>query len=526
MTEVQFNMKKRQIINIVNFIRNTEPRMKVDLYKPVAEQIRLMREYSLRGTFLLQYDALMNPVYTDLLKTLPAEQFEIGVWFEMVQELAEQAGVEWHGSSSWDWHAQYGFSVGYTLEQREKMLDILFGDFKKIFGYYPKSLGSWAFDAHSLEYASEKYNVCAYCNCKEQFGTDGYTLWGGYYGQAYYPSKRNAHCPAQSKEMQIKTPVFKMLGSDPIYQYDAGMNSEDGPQLVQSVITLEPVYTGKTGGGGIPAWVDWYMKENFSGKCLSFGYAQAGQENSFGWNSMGAGLEYQFPLFARLRDEGKIEVEPLAETGEWYRKTFAETPASVIAAFDDWMDKEHKSVWYCSKNYRVNFYAQADRFRIRDIYLFREDYSERYFTELCSSDKLTFDNLPFVDGNVYSGKGIRAGLYPFADGKPITFESAAYDEQGSDTVKLSLRGTQLGTLEIVFTPEKITVKAEKTDRKFCLVNLKCDTELMKTEIKSVCDDKLTLCYRGYEYSIKADKGIFSNADTLISDSGEITISLT
>ena len=28
-------------------------------------------------------------------------------------------------------------------------------------------------------------------------GTDGYTLWGGYWNQAYYPSRLNSYMPAQ-----------------------------------------------------------------------------------------------------------------------------------------------------------------------------------------------------------------------------------------------------------------------------------------------------------------------------------------
>ena len=45
---------KRQIVNIVNFIRAVEPRMPVDMIRPVREQIALMKRHDLRGTFLLQ----------------------------------------------------------------------------------------------------------------------------------------------------------------------------------------------------------------------------------------------------------------------------------------------------------------------------------------------------------------------------------------------------------------------------------------------------------------------------------------
>ena len=38
-----------------------------------------------------------------------------------------------------------------------------------------------------------------------------------------------------------------MLGSDPVYQYDFGMDRDSGAAGVQGVITLEPVYCGNSG---------------------------------------------------------------------------------------------------------------------------------------------------------------------------------------------------------------------------------------------------------------------------------------
>jgi hypothetical protein len=48
--------------------------------------------------------------------------------------------------------------------------------------------------------------------------------------------------PAQTAANQIPVPVFRMLRSDPIYQYDAA-NPGEG----QIVVTLEPVYKSDYG---------------------------------------------------------------------------------------------------------------------------------------------------------------------------------------------------------------------------------------------------------------------------------------
>jgi hypothetical protein len=206
-----------RIVNIVNFIRLLEPRDSAItediLYQTVVRQISLMRKCQLKGTFLLQYDALMDPRYQALLRALPADSFEVGAWWELPQPLIEKAGLKWRGRYPWDWRANIGFATGYSPAEREKLIDVYMADFRRIFGNYPATVGSWFIDAHSLSYLYSKYHIVASCNCKDQYGTDGYTLWGGYWNQAYYPSKLNSYMPAQHVDAQIPVPVFRMLGS-------------------------------------------------------------------------------------------------------------------------------------------------------------------------------------------------------------------------------------------------------------------------------------------------------------------------
>ena len=282
-------MKQRNIVNIITFIRSVEHRASFSIVEPIEEQIKLIDRYGFKATFLLQYDALLTPEYINLMKALDPNRYEIGLWYEIPRPLCEACGLPWTSELLWDPRCFCDFPVGYTKEQREMLIDEAFRKFKEVFGYYPRSMGSWFYDTHTIRHIEAKYGLDALCNCKEQYGTDGYTLWGGYYGQGYYPAKKNVFLPAQNKENQINIPLFRMLGSDHVYQYDFGMTVSEGARRVQEVITLEPAYTAK-GGGGNPKWVDWYLKENYNGECLSFSYAQAGQENSFGWAKIKDGL--------------------------------------------------------------------------------------------------------------------------------------------------------------------------------------------------------------------------------------------
>lgn len=508
-------MSKKQIINIINFIRDVEPRGPVDLVEPVRHQIELMQRYNLKGTFLLQYDALIDNVYTDMLKALDPEQFEFGVWFEIVQPQCEAVGIPWTGRFSWDWHVHCGFSVGYNKRQREMLADVLFEKFREIFGKYPRVFGSWFFDTHTVRYITGKYGLDAMCNCKEQYGTDGYTLWGGYYGQGYYPSKTNVFIPAHTDEEQISVPLFRMLGSDHVYQYDRGVNVSDNDHLIQSVISLEPVYQNG-GGGGDPEWVDWYMRENFNGECLSFGYAQAGQENSMSWPSMKDGTEYQFPLFAKLAAEGKISVEKLGDTGKWYKETFSRTPASAITAHTAYDDVNKTSVWYCSDLYRINLYSDSKSFRIRDIHIFDEKMPDPFEDTVCTANDAAYETLPLVDGNRHSGSGILAGVRIMRDGKEIPFAKMEFSDIGGGEAKVGY-----GNFEFKLESNRVSVSAEKD---FSLVYLFGRKGKEIPEVLSCTERELTLCYLNRTYKIRLDAGAFASPTEIRSENGKITVS--
>jgi len=394
----------RRIVNIVNFIRGCEPREPVDLLEPVVEQIRLADEHALPATFLIQHDAMGQERFVRLLKEQLGERCEVGAWLEIVQSLVERAGLTWRGRFPWDWHAQVDFAFGYAPAERERLIDVLMADFERTFGRPPRTVGSWFIDAHSLGYLADRYGIVGSCNCKDQIGTDGYTVWGGYWNQAYYPSRTNAYMPGQTREAQIPVPVFRMLGSDPIEQYDRDLGKAH-----QGVTTLEPVYEH---GGGSPDWVRWFFDVNFRAPCLAFAYAQVGQENSFGWPRMRHGLTDQMAQLAERARRGEVSVETLEDSARWFRSTFPVTPATAITALDDWRDLGRRSVWYESRFYRASFFWEGGEFRVRDIHLFHEGYAERYLTATCATPTFLYDTLPVVDGFQWSTADALAGIRP------------------------------------------------------------------------------------------------------------------
>jgi len=502
-----------RIVNIINFIRLLEPRdPKITedvLYQTVVKQAEIMKKYKLSGTFLLQYDALIDPRYQKLLKSLPRDYFEIGAWWEIPQPLVKKAGLKWRGRYPWDWRANIGFSTGYTPQEREKLVDAYMNDFKKIFGYYPKSVASWFIDAHTLNYLYQKYKIVASANCKDQYGTDGYTLWGGYWNQAYYPSKLNSYMPAQHGSNQIPVPIFRMLGSDPVRQYDNGLGTNR-----QGVVTLEPVYKF---GGGDSTWVNWYFKEFVEGEPMAFAYTQAGQENSFTWDAMAKGFEIQMPLIAQLRDAHKVKVETLAASGQWFKEHYKVTPATSVTVNNDIAGGDKKTVWFNSRFYRANLLWDKGTLRFRDIHLFNEKFPSVYETKKATSNECSFFTLPVVDGYTWSDARQLAGLKFKAviNNNEVTLE-------GEDPVITSPVPGKLqiswplksgyGKLIIEMDEREIKMKIAggKSINWFLDLSVADTTKLPFTKIGHT---QIDCNFQGMNYLLKASKGYFAKSAT-------------
>ncbi len=497
---------KPRIVNIYNFIRNSDFRLRNSeevMFDCTRRQIELLKSVNLPSTWALQYDALLNPRYPKLLKKHLGTNDEIAAWWEIPKPLAEKAGIPWRGAHDWDPAANVGFSPAYTPEQRRKMVDVYMADFKRIFGFFPRTVGSWFIDEVTLEYFAQKYGVVASCNCKDQIGTDFYTLWGGYWNQAYYPSRLNAYMPAQTPGGQLDIPVFRMLGSDPIYQHGT----------TPGLLSLEPVY--QHGGGGMPKWVDWFMKSFVEQPPLAFAYAQAGQENSFGWVAMRNGLTNQIPLFAELARAGEIRVETLEQTGRWFRKHFSVTPATSVVALDDWKNEGRKTVWYDSRFYRLNILWEKDSFYIRDIHCFDERLVSPTHDTPLKQTSLAYETLPIVDWAAWSGGGQRpAGMFPVLvapdgtvapmqpDGNPVVKELNATDL----SILQPLKGG--GSLSIVCAETSLTFAGKDVQGKPLKWAWKTvGGEQLKSMVKGITADTIQYQHAGTEYQISLASGI-------------------
>ena len=508
-TPVNNDGKPKKIASIINFVRTTEHRVPDDsfLFDTLKSELELCEKYAFASTVLFQYDALICEDYIELVRRF--EDAQTGLWLEVVQPLAEKSGILWRGSTPWDPEVSVSYLTGYSPDERKKLIDTAFEKYKDIYGMYPAVVGAWMLDACSLAYMKDKYNISAACICKEQYGTDGITFRGGFFNGAYYPCRNNALCPANTKENQIDVPVFRMLGPDSIHQYDSGLGTAD---YKQAVCTLEPVCEGY---GGNREWVENFLNENYNDKCLSFAFAQFGQENSFGWEDISKGLPMQMELLKEKVRTGEIQIMTLDEAGNWYSDTFDETVPEAMCTDNDLTGDGYRSIWYYSKYYRVNIISRDENVWIRDLSIFDENYKEQFLDKANREKRAGQFTLPVMDGLLFSNDSIRAGIYPVGSNTADLLSTALKDEIIATA----------GNLSYDIFPNKILCKSKSDDWHFEFRTADND----KIPYIGVAEKKLFMSFRGFsddsfDYSLSLSKGRFEEKAGVISvypENGEI-----
>jgi hypothetical protein len=501
-------------VNVVNFIREIEPRFKMDMMLPVREQMNLLREHRLPATWLLQFDALVSGPFVPFLKERMGKDHEVGFWFEMNERHCKAAGVEWRGRPGYEWdHLPFvAFTIGYTEAERIKLADTAMAEFRRVWGRYPKSVASWNLDAITMTHLSDRYGIDAYAVCRDQIATDGFTIWGAPIA-GYYPSKTNCWSPALQRSHQISTPVFRMLGQDPVYYYYREWRDAHG-QRVTGPDTMEPVWpTGRS-----ERFVREFVRMIEEAPTLGFAYAQIGQENTFPWDQQAAGYPPQMKALVELRERGAVHLETMGESGRRFKRAFRETPAQAQVQLADPFgntDPAQASVWYQSRFYRANLHLKGDLPFLRDLTVY-SDRSKQPFLDAPTRDHDVEQRMPAVlDGYHWSpnpgspteeGAG---GYFTVGDRRlRLTGKPRVREESASLLVDLPVDGGR--TLQIRFDERTLTATlSPKSEDRLALA---FEWDPAKAALVDVQPNRARYRWQGLDYAVKVEEGAAGRTD--------------
>lgn len=511
-------------INIVNFIREIEPRFTMDMMLPVTSQMELILKHNLPATWLLQFDALVSGPFVPYLKQHMAKNHEVGFWFEMNEKHVKAAGVNWRGRPGYEWDhlPPVAFTIGYTHDERIKLADTAMTKFKEIWGRYPSSVASWNLDSFTMAHLVDKYKIDAFAVCRDQIATDGFTIWGTPIA-GYYPSKTDCWSPAIYPDHQINAPVFRMLGQDPVYYYERSYTLPNGRRIFEPD-TMEPAWTS----GRSPHFIREFLRMIESEPTLQFGYAQIGQENTFPWDQQKDGYPLQMDALSEMVKRGVVHVETMGDSGRRFKKAFKQTPAQaqiqLVDPFEN-TNPAHGSIWYQSRFYRANLHIKGDLVYFRDLSVYSDQRSQPFLNEATRLNDVMQRTPSALDG--YHWRKDNSGDLPGAGGflsfgdelVRLTGKPRIAEKGDVLTVTLPVKGGK--TLSVQFNERTITIKSSSK------VSLRFAWDPAKSMFKEVFGQKAIYKQDDFVYALKVLNATPSQTSDgwSISESNEIKIDL-
>ena len=472
-----------KIVNIMNFVRTFEPRDAESerlLFPTAKAELDLSLEMDLPSTFLLEYDALCDERYVELYRSVKDNpKIELGIWYEIVEPLTSAIGIPYNSARGyrWDWNIDPGYSMSYDLDTRRKLIDEAMRKFNEVFGFYPRTVGSWVLDTFTTNHLAENYNIDAFLICRDQINTDAYTMVGGYFSGGYYPSRNNVFTPG-SDETRVNVPVFRLLGADPIHNYDSRKYMSPSAPTGLGVYTLEPA----SEAGKRPEVIDWFFDTYYGTESIGMAYTQIGQENSFSTYDLITPLRFQYENLIRRG----VKFMTTSETGRLFKSTYERTPVSTVSSLKNWDTPNAKSIYYDCESYTANLFFFEGRVSLRSLYLFDDRVKDTYLTDTCTTFDSIHENLPLVD--TYYQRGDTDGGYGLIFDTGATFFTQKIN---GDSLTVDL-----GSRSITFTEEGIRIQ-------------KCKAEFTPNMINTtitLLDNTLYYEYKGHKFALRVEGG--------------------
>ncbi len=375
--KLSFAYAQNSFVTIVNPVRGSDfwdqKNQKVET--AFLGEYEILRKFNLSATWLLRYDVLSNEIIVNQLKNTSDEK---GLFLEITPQWTNDAGIPYHKGASWH-SAASAFLTGYEQNQREKLIDASFEKFKKVFGYFPKSVGAWWIDSYSLSYMQKKYSIISSLLVSDQYSTDNYQIWGQYWSTPYYPSKNNALHPAQSLENKLPIVMIQWAPRDPVNGYGNGVLESTYSVQANDYIdyhNLDTKYFSKL--------VDLYTSQPFN----QFGQLVIGLENSYSWDKYKNEYENQIRTIVDKKNSNQLSIVTMENFANWYKTNFPDfSPASVIVS-DDPLGSSKKTVWYMDPFYRAGWFYDQNGSNFRDIRQYTEGSEELCLKVRC--DQVNF----------------------------------------------------------------------------------------------------------------------------------------
>lgn len=373
---------------IINQVRGTNccsPGNKTNLQL----QLNTIISLALPTTFTLRYDVLKNPEFLSLIKNYQNNpNIEWGAFLEIIPQLAQDAGVAYHGDENNWYEAQLAYLIGYSLSDRKKLVETYMESFKEAFGDYPKSSTAWMIDPFSLQLLKNQYGVLIHQITREQMGVDSYTLYGGPAHYPYYPSQNWALIPSAQTENELMPVIVRQTITDPVYNYGDDSSSFTSQPNDYALRKADFSY------------FEHLFLQTHSQNANQDTFALIGLENSMPAETQQEFIKQLNFVKKHQRENQGQQVLLAKDFATFFQNKNSINPPLSVYEGQDQKDQSEKAWWVTTPHYRLRLRLSAKELFISDLRAYDKSFTDPYFDN--SAKKLGWWIVPFIiDGSRY-----------------------------------------------------------------------------------------------------------------------------
>ncbi len=370
-------------ITIVNPVRISSYTLDPSL--SLATQYQEIKKRDLSATWLLTYDAISNDSVLRTVSLMDDKQ-EIGIFLEVTENFTSDSGVSYNKTDGWH-RATSLFLSGYSKDDRRKLIDRVFKEFNKKFGYYPKSVGAWWTDSFSLSYMKDKYGITSVLGISDQYDLDGYQVWGSPWSIPFYPSKLHGGIPAGNTSNKLDIVTFRWAGRDPLNGYLSPSEKEASLYSIQDYHTI-----GQT-NEYLSKLIELYsIKKDYN----EFAELTIGLEADYSPQTYLTQFSKRLDIIKEFQERG-VSIISMKDFSDWYRKEFPEVSPQHVVETDDLLGQRKRVVWIQGSSYRIGLYYnfETKKINIMDLRAYQENFQEPFFSSPNKQYNQSI-NLPYV----------------------------------------------------------------------------------------------------------------------------------